>query len=237
MQCLILAGGLGTRIEGLAGDGPKALVSVAGRPFADHQLRWLASAGIERVVYAIGHRGASLREFVGDGAPWGLEVAWSDDGDRLMGTAGAVRLALDRGLLGPGFLVLYGDSYLPIDLRPVWRAADDGGRSLMTVHHNRGRWDASNAVVADDRVTLFEKGRADAADIGMEWIDYGVSVLTGDVVASQVLAGEPADLADVFHRLSLAGTLHAFQVTERFYEVGSPEGVRDLEEYLSGQEA
>ena len=236
MQCLILAGGLGTRIGEFAGDGPKALVPVAGRPFAEHQLRWLASAGVGRVVYATGHRAAALRAFVGDGSTWGLQVAWSDDGERLMGTAGAVRLAVDRGLLDAGFLVLYGDSYLPMDLRPVWRASGRGARALMTVHRNRGRWDASNAVVAHGRVTLFEKGRADAAAIGMDHIDYGVSVLTRTLVTERVPAGEPADLADLYHRLSLEGALHAFPVRERFYEVGSPQGVRDLERHLAGRE-
>ena len=122
MQCLILAGGLGTRMRGIAGDLPKTLLPVLGRPFADHQLRWLAAAGVARIVYAIGHQGTAIREFVGDGGDWGLDVVYSDEGDAGLGTAGALRLAVDRGVMDEGFLVLYGDSYLPIDLAPVWRA-------------------------------------------------------------------------------------------------------------------
>ncbi|MCZ6636696.1 MAG: NTP transferase domain-containing protein [Alphaproteobacteria bacterium] len=243
MQCLILAGGLGDRMKPATETVAKALLPVCGRPFADYQLTWLAGQGVTGVVYAIGHKGGQIRDFAGDGGRWGLEATYSDEGETGLGTGGAVRLAVDHGLLGDepggGFLVLYGDSYLSIDIGRVWAASDRGARPLMCVHRNDGRWDASNAVFEDGHVTRFEKGLAgkggaDAAELGMDCIDYGLSVLTGDIVREYVPAGVTFDLADVHRRLAETGELLGFEATERFYEIGSPEGLADLEAYLGG---
>src|SRR5919197_6751225 len=97
LQCVILAGGLGTRMRPATEAIPKALVPVLGSPFADWQLRLLASRGVERVVYSVGYRGDMLRDHVGDGSCFGLQVAWVDEGDDLRGTGGALRLAPDSG--------------------------------------------------------------------------------------------------------------------------------------------
>ncbi len=240
MQCLILAGGLGTRMRGLAPDldnTAKALLPVRGRPFADYQLTWLAGQGVRRVVYAIGHRGGQIRDFVGDGGRWGLDAAYSDEGEAGLGTGGAVRLAVDEGVVGDksggGFLVLYGDSYLTIDIGAVWAASGEGAKPLMCVLKNNGRWDASNAVYEDGRVTRFEKGR-DGKGGGMDYIDYGLSVLNGDIVREHIPAGAPFDLAQVHRQLAEAGELLGFEASVRFYEIGSPEGLADLEAYLDG---
>ena len=235
MQCLILAGGLGTRMAAQFGDLPKTLIPVAGRPFADRQLTWLASRGIDDVVYALGHGADAVRAFVGDGSRWGVGVSFVDDGETPLGTGGAVRAAVDAGLARDGFFVLYGDSFPRLDAAAVWAAADGGAAPLMTVYRNRGRWDASNAVVAGGRVTLYEKGRADAARIGMDCIDYGLNVLTRETVLELVPAGRPADLADAFHALSLSGRLRAFEAAERFYEIGSPEGLAEFEAWLAAR--
>ena len=233
MQCLILAGGFGTRMAGVSAQLPKSMLSVAGRPFVDHQLSWLASEGICDVVFAIGYLGESIREFVGAGATWGLTVRYSKDGEKPLGTAGAVRNAIDKGLMDEGFFVLYGDSYLNVDFRAVWKAAGEGTWPLMTVFKNQGQWDKSNVVMKEGEITLFEKGRSDGREIGMNHIDYGLSVMTRDAIMRSVRSGEAIDLADVCHRLSLQHQLRAFEVFERFYEIGSPQGLADLEAHLS----
>lgn len=236
MQCLILAGGLGTRMQGLAPDidnTAKGLIDVAGRPFADHQLSWLAKQGVRRVVYCIGHLGDQVREFVGDGARWGLGVAYVDEGDKLLGTGGAIRLALDEGALDDGFLVMYGDSYLNIDVKAVWAASDKGRAPVMSVLKNDGRWDASNASFKDAMVTRFEKGLDDPAAEGLNYIDYGMSVLNRDVIEAHISCGQIFDLAELSGRLAETGALRGFEASQRFYEIGSPEGLADLEAFLA----
>ena len=233
MQCAILAGGLGTRVAGIAPSLPKALIPVAGEPFAAHQLALLSRSGIRRVVYCIGHRGDLIRDFVGTGDRWGLEVAYVEDGKTLLGTAGALRRALDVGALDPAFFVLYGDSYLPIDYRAVWDAfLRAGSPALLTVFRNEGRWDTSNLLFENGQVVLYDKQREDPRSAGMVHIDYGLSVLTREVLRKLVPAGARVDLAEVYKTLSLEGQLAGHEVHQRFYEAGSPSGLQDLAAHL-----
>lgn len=238
LQCVILAGGLGTRMRPLTETIPKALVPVRGIPFVDWQLRYLAGQSVRQVVFSIGYRGEMLRDHVGDGSRFGLHVTWVDEGAQLRGTGGALRLALDSGSLDEAFFVLYGDSYLPISMPAVeqaWRRS--GLPALMTVMRNDDRWDLSNAAFADGRVTVYDKRRPDHLRGRLRWIDYGLSVLTRPVVAEAIAPGERADVADLYHELSRAGRLAGLEVDGRFYEAGSPDGLRDLEQYLAREEA
>jgi NDP-sugar pyrophosphorylase family protein len=235
VQCVILAGGLGTRLGPLTRDFPKALVPVAGRPFADHQLRRLADGGVTDVVYCIGHMGDQLRSFARDGGAWGLSIRYVDEGEELRGTGGALRLAFDEDVLQPAFAVIYGDSYLPIDVAEVWRDFERRRPDvLLTVFRNEGRFDRSNAVVEDGRVTRFDKQEPDPAGAGMAYIDYGLSIVDRDAVVPEIRAGEVTDLAEVYGRLSAQGRLAAHEVAERFYEVGSPAGLAELDALLGG---
>lgn len=234
LQCVVLAGGLGTRMRPASQAIPKALIPVLGRPFADWQLEHLAAQGVQRVTFCVGHFGERLRAHVGDGSHFGLKVMWVDDGERLRGTGGALRVALDQGALEDAFFVLYGDSYLPVpmsDVEAAWRKSKQP--ALMTVLRNQGRWDASNAIYWDGRVTLYDKSRPEEMRTQMLWIDYGLSVLTREVIATRIEPGSVADLAQVMKDLSIEGRLAGLEVGERFYEAGSPQGLRDLEVYLA----
>jgi MurNAc alpha-1-phosphate uridylyltransferase len=226
-ECVILAGGVASRLGATTGDLPKTLVPVAGLPFADRQLTWLAGQGVRNVVYCIGYRGEQIRDYVGSGAQWGLTVTYVDEGSELRGTGGALRLAYDEGALPETFAVLYGDSYLRVDLPAVDAAFEESGQpALMTVLRNDNRWGRSNADFDGRLVTDYSKthGR-------FEWIDYGLSVLTREVVAG-IPAHGAADLADLFTELSRKRKLAGFEVKARFYEIGSPEGLVELEQLL-----
>lgn len=231
MQCVILAGGLGTRMRPHTEQVPKAMLPVAGRPFVDHQLELLTRQGYADVVFCTGHLGEMLREHVGDGARHGLRVTWSDDGPELRGTGGALRLASTRSLLDDRFGVLYGDSYLPIDARAVHRAAEDAGQpALMTVFRNEGRWETSNVVYADGMVQRYAKGTRDPR---MQHIDYGLSVLTRSAIDERIAADASGDLATTLEQLSADHQLAGYEVHRRFYEIGSPSGLADLEALLA----
>jgi NDP-sugar pyrophosphorylase family protein len=229
MQCVILAGGLGTRMLPETRTIPKTLLPVAGKPFATHQLTWLARAGIDSVVYCVGHLGEQIRAHVGDGSAFGLSVRYVDEGEQLRGTAGALRLACDEDELDPDFLVLYGDSWLQVDPAAVLRAARERREpALMTVYRNDGRWDGSNVVLADGRVTCYRKGLTPPPP-EMRWIDYGLLALRRPVIADRVPAATPQDLAPLCSALAAQGLLAGQEVFERFYEIGSSSGRSELE--------
>ena len=224
----ILAGGLATRLRPLTETIPKALVDIAGEPFLSHQLRLLQSSGIERVVLCLGYRGAQVRDFAGDGRAWGLHLDYSFDGPTLLGTAGALRRALP--LLGPSFFVLYGDSYLPCDYAAVERAFLESGKTgLMTVYRNDDRWDSSNVEFSQGSIRAYDKRNRTPA---MRHIDYGLGVFRREPFEA-LPEGQPADLAAVYQDLLRRGELAACEVPSRFYEIGSPQGIRELREFLS----
>jgi NDP-sugar pyrophosphorylase family protein len=233
LQVVVLAGGLGTRMRPVTDSIPKAMVPVLGAPFAAWQLSWLATHGVKRVTFSIGYRGDMIRDYIGDGSPWAVSVDYVDEGGDLRGTAGALRLALEQGALEESFFLLYGDSFLPLDMAAVRAAWQHARRpALMTVMKNENQWDVSNVIVADDRVILYDKSRPANKVADMHWIDYGLSVLTADIIRDRVPSGAVADLADLLRDISLSGELAAFEVDRRFYEIGSAEGLQDLERYL-----
>lgn len=236
MQCVILAGGLGTRMRPSTDKTPKALLPVGDVPFAHFQLSWLARHGVTRVVYCIATLGQQVRDFVGDGSRWSLRARYVEDGDRLVGTAGALRRALDADELDDWFLVLYGDSFLPIDFRCVGSAfLAQPAPALMTVYENKGRFDAGNVRFADGRLSLYQKAKKGEPPLpGMDHIDYGLSALRRDLVRDRVSAGQVADLADLYHRLSVEGELAGLEVRQRFYEIGSPAGMDDFAAWVEG---
>jgi len=232
MQCVILAGGKGTRIRERSGDLPKALISVLGKPFLFYQLAWLAAQGVTKIVLSIGYRGSLIRAAVGDGNRFKLTVTYADEGDALRGTGGALRFIADLGLLEAGFFVLYGDSFLPIDLAPMWQISEEGRQCTMAILRNRGKWDTSNVVFKDGRLVLYDKFADDSVRARMDYIDYGISILTREAVVREIPSNEVTDLAALLNRLSIQGKLKGYEVFERFYEIGSLQGLNDFETYI-----
>jgi len=227
MPAVILAGGLATRMRPLTETIPKALLEIAGRPFLWHQLQLLKRSGIHRVVLLVGYLGEAIERELGDGADMGIDIQYSYDGPTLLGTAGAIRQALP--LLSAPFFVLYGDSYLPCDYRRVEDAFRRSGLpGLMTVYRNDGRYDVSNVEYDGTRILKYDKRARTAA---MRHIDYGLGAFAPAVFAA-LPATEQCDLETVYQGLIAAGNLASSEVYDRFYEIGSPEGLRDTTEFL-----
>jgi N-acetyl-alpha-D-muramate 1-phosphate uridylyltransferase len=228
----ILAGGLATRLGALTERRPKSLIEVAGRPFVSHQLQLLARQGVERVVLCLGHLGEMVQEFVGDGQRFGLRVDYSFDGEIPLGTDGALRRALP--LLGRYFFVVYGDSYLQVPMRPLPGVLFASGLpALMCVLRNENRWDRSNVEFSADRVLHYSKKQPTPA---MRYIDYGLSILTADLLSASP-EREPFDLSERFESLAAEGQLAGHEVFERFYEIGSVQGLSDFTSFLGSAEA
>ena len=224
----VLAGGLGTRMAKRTGPRlPKALLDVAGRPFIDFKLAQLAAGGITKVVLLLGHGAEAIADHVGDGAAYGLHLDIVPDGEILLGTGGAVRRALPQ--LGDTFWVTYGDTYLSVPMAEVEEAFRRAGRQgLMTVFRNRDAWDASNVELREGLVAEYRKGVPRGT---YEYIDYGMSILTAGAFAP-FPPGTAFDLGAVLQSLIAAGELAAFEVEERFYEIGSEAGYQATDAYL-----
>ncbi len=230
MQVVILAGGLGTRLGAVGAQRPKALMPVLGRPFIAHVFDLLRSQGLARLLLLVGHHGEQIEREFGDGAALGLELSYQYDGPRLLGTGGALRAAL--GKLEPEFLVLYGDTFLDIDYRAVIAAFHaSGAPALMTVLRNEGRWDTSNVVFRDGKLLRYSKLDRTPE---MDHIDYGLAALHRELIA-ELPEGGQADLADFYSRLVAEGRMVGFEVLQRFYEVGTPDGLVETERYLASK--
>jgi len=200
------------------------MVLVAGEPFIAHQLRLLVREGIMEVVICSGYFGEQIEAFVGDGAKFGCRVRFSPDGDKPLGTGGALRRALP--LLGECFMVMYGDSYLDTRFRPVYGAFRRSKLpSLMTVFRNKDRWDTSNVEFVEGRIMGYDKLHRSPA---MLHIDYGLGILSADVVRARPLEAA-FDLADLYHELVKRRLLAGYEVRERFYEIGSRAGLAETE--------
>jgi MurNAc alpha-1-phosphate uridylyltransferase len=223
----VLAGGLAKRLRPITETIPKALVEVADRPFAVHQVELLRRQGIDNVVWLVGYRADQIQATLGDGSRWGMHFSYVHDGPMLLGTGGAIRQALPQ--LGDAFFVMYGDSYLECDFAAVERAFIDSGRlGLMTVYRNHGFFDTSNVEFAGARILRYDKKTRTPE---MHHIDWGLGVLRASAFAPYPV-GEPLDLAQVYQDLLAANELAGHEVSNRFFEVGSQQGLADTDAYL-----
>jgi NDP-sugar pyrophosphorylase family protein len=161
----------------------------------------------------------------------GLVVGYSYDGAELVGTGGALRRAYAR--LEDEFLLTYGDCYLPFDYAAPLQdlRAHPEAVATMSVYRNRGELAASNVALDGDWVAKYEKG---AADPELDCIDYGAIALRRSALA-EIEEGAVWGVEALFRKLARKRQLRAFLAPERFYEIGSPEGRRDLERHLASE--
>jgi len=229
----LLAGGLATRLRPVTEKIPKSMVEVAGEPFIAHQLRLLASQQVHDIVICAGYLGEQLAEYVGNGSQFGCRVTYSFDGDKLLGTGGAIKKAIP--LLGDAFYVMYGDSYLPTDFASAYDTyANSGMQGLMTIFKNNNQWDKSNVLYRNAHIEQYNK-RTPTPE--MDYIDYGLGILT-----SAIFAGwsdtEHFDLALVYESLVANKQLAGLEVHERFFEIGSWSGLGETDaQFLKLQQA
>ncbi len=218
---------MATRLRPITETIPKLLVEVAGEPFFSHQIRLLKAAGLNHVVLCVGYLGEKIVELYGDGSKWDMKIEYAFDGPKLLGTGGALIAALPQ--LGDAFYVLYGDSYLPIDYRAVGDFFQESGQlGLMTVYENQGQYDTSNVWFEQGKIKVYDKK---ARLPQMRHIDYGLGVFR-----AAAFDGFPrdavVDLAEVQKSLVSRDQLVGYEIKQRFYEIGSHEGLQELDTLL-----
>lgn len=224
----ILAGGLATRLKPFADEVPKSLLPIAGKPFLSYQLELLRDQGVQQVILCLGYLGEKIVKEFGNGEAFGMQLDYSFDGSTLLGTGGALRKALPK--LGKKFFVLYGDSYLPTSFTPVVEFFEHSGKQgLMTVYRNADLYDTSNVFFKNGNIEIYDKKNSMSE---MQYIDYGLSLFQASVFEKWP-EGKSFDLAEVMQQLIAQNNLAGFEVRERFYEIGSPGGLAELEALLS----
>ena len=226
MQVVILVGGLATRLGDLTRDEPKSMVKIWGKHFLEYQLDLLRKGGIKNIVLCIGHMGEQIERFFGNGMKYGVNIRYSLE-DNLLGTAGALKKA--EALFDDVFFTMYGDTYLFLNFSHVMAFYESRNKlALMTVYKNYDRYDRSNTVIEDNLVKRYSK-KEKTED--MVYIDYGVNIFRKEVL-KMVPEEQFYALEELVPRLIEQDELLAFEVKERFYEIGSPQGLKDFEEYI-----
>jgi len=230
MQAVILAGGLGTRLRPLTRTVPKALIQVRGRPFVDYQLDLLKKSGIDDFVFCVGHLGEKVQGHLGDGSAFGCNIRYSYDGPNLLGPAGALKRA--ESLLQNRFFVTYGDAYLRAPYGDMMQTLGSSGRlAVMAVYRNENRFGKSDIVVKEGAVARYDKkNRVE----GMDWINYGVTALRKEALGF-VPEGKFCDEEAFYGSLIERRELLAFEVEERFYEIGTPTSLSEFEAFIGRQ--
>jgi MurNAc alpha-1-phosphate uridylyltransferase len=227
LQAVILAGGLGTRLRPITDAIPKTMVPVEGRPFLEYELELLRKGGVDDFVICVGHLGEMVEGHFGDGRKFGTSIRYSQDGPLLLGPAGALKRA--EHLLDDSFFVIYGDAYLRAPYRPMMRSlVSSGNLGLMAVYRNDNRHGRSDVAVRGGAVVRYDKkGGTD-----LHWINYGVTALRREALG--LIPGGSTFGEEQFYGSMIAQKeLGAFPVTKRFYEIGSPDSLREFARFIS----
>ena len=204
------------------------MVKVQGKPFLEYQLELLRRGGITNIVLCIGYMGEQIKSQFGDGEKWGINIKYSSE-DKPLGTAGALKKA--EALLNDTFFTMYGDSYLFLDFSRIMSYFESQNKlALMPVYKNYDQYDRSNTVVEGDLVRKYSK-KEKTED--MVYIDYGANIFRKEAL-EMISESQFYSLDELFPRLIEMDELLAFEVKERFYEIGSPQGLKEFEEYIRG---
>jgi MurNAc alpha-1-phosphate uridylyltransferase len=229
LQAVILAGGLGTRLRPVTDTVPKAMTPVLGRPFIDYQVELLRRNGITELVVCVGYLGEIIEHHLGDGRRFGVRIQYSHDGPNLLGPAGALRAA--GALVDESFFVTYGDAYLRAPYSDMMDALVHSEMlGVMAVFKNENRFGNSDVAIERGMVVRYEKKNQAP---GLQWINFGVTALRRGAL-TLIPPGRPCGEEEFYGRLIERQKLAAFQVAERFYEIGTPSSLAEFEHFISG---
>lgn len=224
----LLAGGLATRLKPVTETIPKSMLEVGGLPFIQQQIILLKEKGIKKIVICAGAMGDQIKNYTDCNPVDGIEIIYSFDGEKLLGTGGALKKAL--GKLGNRFFVMYGDSYLDTDFNDINKYfLDQNKKGLMTVFRNEGKWDSSNIEFENGKLLNYDKV---IKNENMRYIDYGLGILSQNAFEN-FENEEVIDLEEVYKLLLNENELAGFEVKKRFYEIGSFAGLEETRKLLS----
>jgi D-glycero-D-manno-heptose 1,7-bisphosphate phosphatase len=233
LPVVVLAGGLGTRLGEIGTRVPKIMMPIGKQIFLDLQLKLFVDNGVRDLTYCLGHLGQQVEEHVQHiSIPNEMIIKFSYDGDKQLGTGGAILKAV-KNYEGK-FLVVYGDSYLQVKYEEISGRFQNSKQScIMTVLHNKDLYDKSNVSISNGMVSRYHK---DKSDSDLDFIDFGILGFSTSVF-SHFEAYKSFDLSLVIQHAIQSNNVLAFEVQKRFFEIGSQQGILDLERYLYRESA
>ena len=221
MQAVILAGGLGTKLRPLTHITAKLMLRVYGKPFLEYHVEALKKHGIEDIVILVGHLGSQIKSHFANGHPF---LRYSEDD--MLGSGGAVKNALD--LLDGEFLVLNGDTYLPIDYNSlIDKFRGSGKDALMTVYDNNENIRPNNVCIKNGEITEYNNAEPKPY---FTHLDAGVSIFKKSVF----LAG-PQKFSlekDVYPQLISARRLGNAVTHQRFFDIHTLERLENIRKIM-----
>ncbi len=231
MQVVILVGGLATRLKPITEKIPKSMIRINEKPFLEYQIELLKKNNLTDILLCIGHLSSQIKDYFGDGKRFGVRLDYSEEKEELLGTGGALKKA--ENLLEDEFFVMYGDSYLILDYQEIAAYFHNFNKlALVAVYKNYNQFDKSNLIVKNGLVKLYDKKGVNPE---MVYIDEGISILKKNTLRD-FPSHTPFPLDRIFQRLISKKELLAFQTNQRFYEIGSPEGLNDFKNLILKKE-
>ncbi|MHB8509166.1 MAG: nucleotidyltransferase family protein [Candidatus Dormibacteria bacterium] len=222
LTAIILCGGQGTRLRSSVADRPKALATIAGRPFLDWLLWDLSDQGIRQVVLAVGHRAAQVREHAGNGKRWGVTVAYSEE-DSPLGTGGAVGKAM-HSTGGEEFLVMNGDSYCGVRVNALIRT-HKVRQAVATITVVPPMADSGRFGSVSVSESWLVTGFGDTRLPGSKYISAGIYLMSRGIL-KQIPDDQPSSLErDLLPRL-VGEKLVAFLAGPRLVDIGTADSYK-----------
>lgn len=226
-QAVILAGGLGTRLRPITYDIPKPMVPINGRPFLEYQIELLLNQGIMDIVLCVGYLREKIIEHFKDGADFGVNIQYSIE-NKPIGTGGALRNA--GSLVEDWFFLLNSDTYLNFDYMKaaeVFLETDKTG--LIVVYSNRDKIAANNISLKNNIVLNYDKNTESPE---MNGVDAGVSIYRKNVL-KYIPPKYPVSFeTEIVPLLIAEGQLLGWLIDERFYDIGTTDMIKIMEEVL-----
>jgi histidinol-phosphate phosphatase family protein len=226
-QAVILAGGRGTRLGPLTLTRPKPMVEIQGRPFLEYQIEQLCEQGFKRVLLLLGYLPEVVRDYFGNGRPWGIKIEYSvsavdDETGR--------RLKLAEPFLDPHFLLLYCDNYWPMAMDKMWaHFVTSRAPAMITVYSNKDGYTRNSVrVESDSFVSIYDKS---CTHPDLNGVEVSYAILNREIVHQLSDANVLFETA-VYPILAQRRQLTAFVTDHRYFSVGAPHRLPLTEDFF-----
>lgn len=217
---VILAGGLGTRIKKISKRQPKILLNINKKPFIYYLLNYLISCGVKKVILCTGYGHSNIKKYLENNKFKfkDLDISLSYEGKKRLGTAGAIKIALDK--IKTKFIVLYGDNLFDFDLKNLEKIKLKKNKlGLMVIKKNDSHYIKSNLIKIKNKF-FYNKNFKKA-----QFYDFGVMLFKKEIF-QKLIKNKKYDLSIVCKKLSDKDQLQYVITKKKLIEIGSIYGIK-----------